>query len=172
MLKVAAAVLLGVPALILSAILATGVAIVDVRDGGPGGHHIVVPVPLLAAQVAAAFVPAHAEKVDLGEAAEHVAAAREILEALADCPDAELVRVEEPSTEVVVAKVGDELRVRVHDGNDDISVNVPLDVALEILPRDGGRLRASDVVGALRSARFTSIVDVRSGDDHVRISIW
>jgi hypothetical protein len=38
-------------------VAATGIAWVDVREGGPRGTHVVVPVPLLAAEVAAAFVP-------------------------------------------------------------------------------------------------------------------
>ena len=33
----------------------TGVAVVDVKDGGPDGHHLTIPVPLLVAQAALTF---------------------------------------------------------------------------------------------------------------------
>jgi hypothetical protein len=101
----------------------------------------------------------------------HLSAAREIVVALAEAPDGELVRVQEPGTTVVVEKRGDSLHVQVHDGDDDVEVNVPLDVVLEAVPADG-RIDAGALVGALRQARLTKLADVRSGGDHVQISIW
>jgi hypothetical protein len=52
-------------------------------------------------------------------------------------------------------------------------VNVPLDVARRALrqARDG-HVSPSDLVAALRQARFTQVVDVRDGDEHVTITIW
>lgn len=180
MLKAAAIIVVGVPlallATILTACFATGVAIVDVREGGPDGHRIVVPVPLMIAQVALAFAPIDAARLDLAhhggpELREHLQAAREVVAALAEAPDGELVRVEEPGRRVVVEKRGGSLHVEVHDGDDDVVVNVPLEVALEAVPRNG-RIDAGALVGALRQARLTKLVDVRSGNDHVQVSIW
>jgi hypothetical protein len=52
-------------------------------------------------------------------------------------------------------------------------VNVPLATALDVVRglRDG-RVHPSEIVGALREARFTDLVDVRDGEDQVHISIW
>jgi hypothetical protein len=180
MLKAAAIIIVGLPLALLASVLtacfATGVAIVDVREGGPGGHHIVVPVPLLVAQAALALAPIDANRLELAEHGgpelrKHLRAAREVVAALAEAPDGELVRVEEPDTRVLVEKRGDSLRVEVHDGDDDVEVNVPLDAVLEAVPADG-RIDASALVGALRRARLTKLADVRSGNDHVQISIW
>lgn len=180
MLKAAAIVIIGVPlallATVLAACFATGVAIVDVREGGPDGHHIVVPVPLMIAQAALAVAPAHATHLDLAkhggaDLRRNMGAARGVIEALADAPDGELVRVEEPGQRVVVEKRGGTLHVEVHDSDDDVDVNVPLDVVLQALPANG-EIDAAAVVGALRQARLTEIVNVHSGDDHVKISIW
>lgn len=180
MLKAAAIIIVGLPLALLSAVLtacfATGVAIVDVREGGPDGQHIVVPVPLMIAQVALALAPIDAGRLDLAEHGgpelrRHLSAAREIVVALAEAPDGELVRVEEAGELVVVEKRGDSLHVEVHDGDDDVDVTVPLDAVLEAVPADG-RIDASALVGALRRARLTKLADVRSGEDHVQISIW
>lgn len=180
MLKAAALVVIGIPlallATLLTACFATGVAVVDVREGGPGGHRIVVPVPLMIAQAALAFAPVEATQLDLSEHGgpqlrEHLRAAQGVLEALADAPDGELVRVEEPGQQVVIEKREGSLHVEVHDGEDDVEVNVPLDAVLEAVSGNG-RIDASALVGALRQSRLTKLVDVRSGDDHVQVAIW
>ena len=130
----------------------------------------------MVAQAALALAPIDAARLDLAEHGgpelwRHLRAAREVVEALADAPDGELVRVEDAGELVVVEKRGDSLHVQVHDGEDDVEVNVPLDVVLEAVPADG-RIDASALVGALRQARLTKLADVRSGGDHVQISIW
>jgi hypothetical protein len=164
--------LLAIPVALLATVAALGVVVVDVRDGGPGGHHVVVPVPLLLVRTAAAFVPQQQARVELGEAARYVPLAREVLEALAEAPDGEMVRVEEPGNVVVVSKFGDTLSVRVRDGDDDVSVNVPLRVALRALPAHGRAVYLGDVAAALADARFTDLVEVRDGQDHVRVRVW
>src|SRR6266699_1136547 len=121
---------LSVPVAFLAAVASLGLEVVDVREGGPDGHHIVVPVPLALAQTALAFAPEERLRVKLDRVAQHLPLAREVLQALAAGPDGELVRVEEPGEQVVVTKVGDTLRVRVHDRNDDVTANVPLPLAM------------------------------------------
>src|SRR5260370_31449655 len=160
--------ILSVPATLLAAVASLGVAVVDVREGGSDGHHIVVPVPLALVQTAVAFVPEERVRVKLDSAARHLPLAREVLEALAAGPDGELVRVEEPGEQVVITKVGDTPRVHVHDAKDDVMVNVPLSLALAAVPDSQGRIPMASLAGALGGVRFKDLVDVRSGNDHVK----
>jgi hypothetical protein len=165
---------LAVPAAGAAVVAGTGVVIVDVREKGKDGAHIVVPVPLLAARVAAGFVPSDKARVPLdSEAARHLPLAREFILALSKGPDAELVRVEEPGTEVVVSKVGDRLEIRVSDNGERVRVNAPFDLILEAIPSDTGVIEVGDLVASLSRARFTDLVEVESRDgEHVKVSIW
>ncbi len=173
MMKIAAAVM-AVPVAAVATIGATGVVVVDVREAGPKGHHIVVPMPLLAARVAAAFVPADKARLNLDpEAARHLPLAREAVQALADAPDCELVRVEQQDEQVVIRKEGQKLSVHVRSEREEVRVNVPLDMLLEVLPGPDGRISPSAAVAALGSARFTDLVEVKSADgDQVKITVW
>lgn len=159
-----------VPAIAAGGVAATGVVVVDVREAR-GGHHFVVPVPLALAHVAAAFVPEHKTRVHMGRQAEqYLPVARQVLTALAATPDAELVRVEEPGKVVSIRKEGDLVRIRVEEGEQQVNVQVPISLALSVLPESGGRITASDAVWALQHARLTQIVDVR-GADGERVSV-
>jgi len=171
MLKLAAA-LAAVPLGLMAAVAGTGIVVVDVQELGPGGHHIVVPIPLAAVETAAAFVPAQKVRVDWGEAAPHLGAARAALLALSEAPDGELVRVEEPDEQVVVSKQGGLLRVRVHGRDEDVTVNVPLAMVLEVLPADGRSLSPAAIAGSLWRARFTDLVDVRNGRERVTVTVY
>jgi len=170
------AVILGVPIALLATIASLGVVVVDVREGGPDGHRIVVPVPLVFAQAALALAPvvAPADKLRIpdNEALQHIGVARDVLEALAAAPDGELVRVEERDELVVITKEGRSLHVRVSGKKEDVSVNVPLSLALQALPGEDGRIRTAALAGALAGLRFTDLVDVQDGDDHVRVYVW
>jgi hypothetical protein len=152
-------------------VAATGIAWVDVREGGPNGTRIIVPVPLLAAEVAASFAPIPDLRAEMGEAREHLGTARKMLDALRDAPDGELVRVEEKDETVVIAKEGDTLRVHVSGRDEDVTVNVPLESAAQVI-RPDGRIDPAAAVRGLRHARFQTLVEVRDGDDHVKISLW
>lgn len=169
------ALVLGVPIAMLATVASLGVVVVDVREGGPDGSRIVVPVPLVFAQAALAIAPIAAPEHALRlphEAAEHMGLAREVLEALAQAPDGELVRVEERDEQVLISKQGDTLKVRVSGKREDVSVNVPLRLALDALPGADGRIRTAALAGALGSVRFTDLVEVRDGNDHVRVRVW
>jgi hypothetical protein len=172
LIKIGAA-LAAIPAALLAGVAATGVAVVDVRDGGPGGHHIVVPVPLVAAQVAAGFVPREARKVDVGEARRYLPVANEVLKALAESPDGELVRVDRPNEHVRIAKVGRDLAIEVENAEGEVSVDVPIGLATAVLKElENGEASPASLVGALQRARLTTIADVRQGDKHVRVTVW
>jgi hypothetical protein len=98
--------------------------------------------------------------------------AREVLEALAAAPDGELVRVEERDEVVVITKEGRSLHVQVSGRKENVSVNVPLHLARQALPDENGRIQTAALAGALGAVRFTDLVDVRDGDDHVRVYVW
>jgi len=170
------AVILGVPIALLATIASLGVVVVDVREGGPDGNRIVVPVPLVLAQAALAIAPAVAPadkmRIPHSEAPQHMGLAREVLEALAAAPDGELVRVEERDELVVITKEGRSLHVQVSSPKEKVSVNVPLHLALQALPDEHGRIHTASLAGALGAVRFTDLVDVRNGDDHVRVYVW
>jgi hypothetical protein len=169
------AILLGVPVALLATVASLGVIVVDVREGGPNGHRFVVPVPLVVAQAALAIAPMaaphHAMKLP-PEAVEHLGLAREVLEAIEAAPDGEFVRVEQRDEQVVVAKEGRYFKVHVTGPRENVSVNVPLHLALAALPGGDGRIRTVALAGALGGVRFTDLVDVQDGNDHVRVWVW
>jgi hypothetical protein len=172
MLKILLAGAVAVPIAGAGVVAGTGVAWVDVKEGGANGTRIVLPVPLVLAQTAAAFVPVHKAKVEMGRAKEYLPLARRVVEALADGPDGELVRVEEKDELVVITKVKGMLEIRVSDNGEEVAVNVPLEMALALIQEDGD-ISPFAAVGALRHARFTELVNVKShGGDEVKISIW
>ncbi len=140
MLKLILAGAVAVPVAGAGVVAATGVAWVDVKEGGRNGTHIVLPVPLALAQTAAAFIPDQKQHLHLGEAAKYLPIAREALEALAEAPDGELVRVEERNELVVITKVGRTLHVQVEDDGEEVEVNVPIEMALEVIGPDGNDL--------------------------------
>jgi hypothetical protein len=172
MVKLAA--ILAVPFALLATVASLGVVVVDVQEGGPDGHHIMVPVPLVFAQAALAAAPVVAEE-ELrlpDEAMEHMPIAREILEALAAAPDGVFVHVQEPDEEVLIRKEGDKLIIEVHGKKEDVSVNVPLSFVMSSLPDDDGRLSTLAMAGSLSAVRFTDLVEVHDGDESVRIWVW
>jgi len=169
------AILLGVPLALLATVASLGVIVVDVREGGPNGHRILVPVPLVVAQTALAIAPlaaGHHEMKLPPEAVEHMGLAREVLEALEAAPDGEFVRVEQRDEQVVVAKEGRNFKVHVTGPRENVTVNVPLHLALAALPGADGRIRTGALAGALGGVRFTDLVDVQDGNDHVRVWVW
>jgi len=172
MLKVVAATVLAVPVAVAGAAAATGIMVVDVNPAD--GPHIVVPVPLGIAQMALSFVPEQELDMDdheLEELRDHLPEARELIRAIVDAPDGEFVRVEQRNGGLVtVAKRGGTLEVYVDDDDDHVEVNVPLSLAERALEDvASGRVRPAALLSELRSQRWTDLVEVHSGGDHVRI---
>jgi len=169
------AVLASIPVALGAVVAGTGVMVVDVTQAD--GTRIVVPVPLLLAETAARFAPTRTAAVavdrQLARSRRYLPVAEEVLAALAEGPDGELVRVDEGDEHVRVSKVGDVLQVRVESPRENVTVNVPFDLARQALrqARDG-RTAPADLVAALRHARLTRLADVRDGGDHVTITIW
>jgi hypothetical protein len=173
LLKIAAG-LLAVPLAMVGVVAGTGVAVVDVRDAD--GTHVVVPVPLLLAQVAATLTPAQATQRamrGMERARKFLPLAEEVVAAVAEASDAELVSVDDGDEHVRVSKVGNEIQVRVDGRREHVRVNLPIDMVQDTLRKaHDGRLYPEDVVAMLRNARMTRLVEVQNGREHVRVSIW
>jgi hypothetical protein len=149
--------------------------VVDVKEQGPKGMHLVLPVPLIAAQAALALAPPHAGRVNVDADLERLAPiAREMAAELRNIPDAELVHVVDANEDVRISKLGDHLEIRVDGKDEKVSVNVPLDAVDQVLSSIHGRtLDARAVLRALRQVRNTDLVDVQTADgEHVHVWIW
>jgi len=187
----------GIPLAILAL---TGILVVDVRDGGPDGTHIVVPVPVLLAQVALAVMPQnigdchetsashHGIVVGCGgagaargtavacregaEAARYLPFARAMLKDLRRYPDFTLVEVRDGQDHVLVRKVGKDLVVDVTDSQDDVHCRVPLRMADRVLASfSEGRVSPRGIAGALWALPHGDLVRVHSASgDQVRIT--
>jgi hypothetical protein len=147
--------------------------VVDVKPDRDAPR-IIVPVPLLAAEAAFHFVPEREMDVDIGpEARRILPVARELAAELRAMPDTEIVSVEDGDTTVKVAKRGERLEVRVRDGGrEEVDVNLPLDCVEQALGSiASGRVDVHRILSALHKAEGT-IVEVRNGDEHVRVSVW
>ncbi len=171
------AVLLAALAGLLTATLVMDWMVIDVTVPEEG-FRVKVPVPLVMARVATSFVPA--EALDEAEIPPEVAAYREptlaAVRALADCPDATLVKVEaERDVYVEVAKVGDELRIAVDVESEDVMVrcNVPLDGVLEALEEWDWKTADPDLIFAfLAEANNGQLVEVEAEDVRIAINMW
>jgi len=169
------AVLASIPVALGTVVAATGVMVVDVKDSD--GTRIVVPVPLLVAEAAAHFAPTQGAAVavnrQLDRARKYLPVAEEVLAAVAESPDFELVSVDEGEEHVRVSKVGDALKVHVEGPRENVEVNVPFALARQALRQArNGRIEPADLVAALRHARLTRLAEVSDGGDHVSITIW
>jgi len=148
-------------------------AIVDVREGGPDGRRIVVPVPISLAQVALGFAPDKVRRVEAPDVAEYVPLAREVLEELRQVSDVDLVRVEQRAESVLVRKTDDLLEVHVSGRQGgEVEVSIPIEALQEMLDSyDGRSFDTSALLDALRGAQG-DLVHVNDGDQQVRIHIW
>ena len=161
-----------VPAALAAGAASMGVVVVDVREGGIDGHHIVVPVPLVLAQAGLAFVPASKTTLPMDRAMKHLPMAREVMEALLSGPDGEFVRVEERGETVVIAKKAGKLHVHVTEKDQDVTLNLPVEMLRAALPDEHGRISPARLAASLGSARFTDLVQVDERNEHVRISVF
>ncbi len=164
--------LLLAPAIFLGLLLSADYAIIDVREGGPDGMHIIVPVPLSLVRLALTFAPAEAKYVQVPEIAEYMPYVERMIEVLREASDGVLVSVEEGDETVLVEKVGDTIEVHVNNGDDIVDVAVPLDAVLDILRAyDGEGFDTRDLIRAVGLAHG-NIVHVRNGDEEVKVYIW
>jgi len=168
------AIFLAIPLLFVGSLLSAKYVVVDVREGGPQGHHIWIPVPMALAQMALSFAPAEAREVEAPpEAAQYLPAARRLVDELAKAPDGALVEVEDHATRVSIVKLGSVIKIHVEDGDDRVDVAFPLGAAQDALAGfDGKRFKTATLLAAVARNAHGDLVHVRDGEDEVRIRVW
>ena len=165
---------IGAPFLLLAIVVgATGVVVVDVNEGGPDGHHFVIPVPLILAQAALSFAPEEARYVECPEFAPYQDLALSVLEELENIPDATLVEVKDRDETVLIKKSGDELLIDVESGRETVHCRVPLKSAIKMVKSfDGTGFDTKAAVSGLRRAGLGTLVHVKDGQDEVRVRMF
>jgi hypothetical protein len=160
----------------LATVMAMDWMVVDVRTPAPDAMHMRIPMPLVAARVAAAFVPDEATRdvevpPELRQQRELVLAA---LRSLADGPDTTLVSVVAPDARVEVTKKGDLLRVVVDADDANVHCAVPLHGVLEALDEwDWQTFDPDMVLDVLADAPMGEMVRVEADDGtRVVITMW
>lgn len=166
-------IIIAAPFLLMALALgATGIVVVDVQEGGPDGNHIVVPVPLVLAQVALGFAPDEARYVECTELADYHEIAEKIVAELREIEDFTMVEVIEGNENVLIRKVGDSLLVDVLDGDEEVHCRVPLKAVGRMLASyDGEGFSTRKLIWAVRGAGRGQLVHVIDGDDEVKIRI-
>jgi len=160
-------------AILAAALFSEGILVVDVRESGSGGHHVLVPFPLILARPLAALIPEKKSRIECPELAEHREAALQIVRELEAAPDTELVRVEQPVETVVIRKVNGLFEVRVTGGDERVLVRVPPKAVEEVIESfDGKAFRARDLALALRHLPRGEVVQVSSRTEKVQIKVW
>ena len=150
---------------------ATGVLLVDVREGGPDGTHIVIPVPLIVAQAALSLAPDEARYVKCEDLGQYQEIGVRLAEELSRCPDFIIAEVVEGNESVLVRKEGKCITVDVKEGEEQVHCRVPLKSVARILAaHDGEGFSTMEVIKALRHAPRGDLVHVRDGQDEVRIT--
>lgn len=173
MLKTAALALLSVPVLLVGLMASSSCIVVDVKQAN--GPRIILPVPLVLARTALHFAPREATHVEIPELANYSELGGKLVAELRNAPDGVLVEVEDRNDRVTIEKVGDELEIEVHDGDEEVSVRCPLAVAAQVFESYDGEtetLEVADVLGSLSRVSSTQLVHVRSRDEEVRVWIW
>lgn len=165
------------PMLLVGGVVAnSSIMIVQVSEGADG-MNIMVPVPLMLAQVATVFAPDEIKRHRLdSEALQYMPYLARFVDELEALPDVTLVEVRDRDDHVKVSKSGDHLRVQVRDGRGaKVDVNIPMATVrgvVDAIDLETGTIHASRVVGALRAAPSGEFVNVVDGDDRVRIRMW
>jgi len=149
-----------------------------VKVSNPATHELVrVNVPLSFAEK---VIPAinHGElrngKVHIGHINAEDINVRAILEALRTAPEGEFVTVQEPNSDVRVAKEHGQLVVHVIDKNskETVDVTIPWEVAQALIADTANdQLNVSAAIKALESIGDATLVTVASHDQSVRVWI-
>jgi hypothetical protein len=151
----------------------TGVAVVDVRDGAPDGHHLTIPVPLLVAQAALTFAPDEAKYVACPQFARYQKVAATVLKELEHAPDGVLVEVHDGDDSVLIQKVGGVLCIDVKSADgESVECNLPLRSAIKAVEAyDGHGFPTKAAFWALRRAPRGILVHVKDAQDEVTVRL-
>ncbi len=167
------AVLLAGTAGLLTATLMMDWMVVDVHVVEETPVHVKVPFPLIIADMATGFIPDEAIK-DARMPPEVKAQRKLVLaavKALAESPDAALVKVRSDEASVDVVKDGDTLRLSVDADGAVVRCNVPLKGVYEALERwDWETADPRMIFDVLHEAENGELVTV-STEDGVRVAI-
>jgi hypothetical protein len=169
--------LAAVPAMVVATVIGPQVLVVDVREAGPGGTRLVIPVPIAAMRLGAALAPESVRTVELDtdtrELERILPVALRLVDELESIPDTELVRVEDGAQTVSVTKTSDELRVHVTAPDEEVRVRVAIPGVRRVLESmRGGTVQLGALVGALGEVARGDLIYVRSGSDVVKIKVW
>lgn len=169
-----AVVLAGLMGVATAAVVADWV-VVDVQTLDEDAVHVIVPMPLVAADLALAFVPD--EVFDDATLPPEVAANRDAIlgavRALADAPDATLVKVDSPDAVVEIAKHGSQLTVVVDADDARVRCAIPIDGVRDALEKwDWQRLDPRLLVDIVHAARPGTLVRVEAEDARVAVLTW
>jgi hypothetical protein len=176
------AVLLAGTAGLLTATLMMDWMVVDVHAVDVAGDddvafsspvHVKIPFPLVIADIAAGLIPqeALAEARIPAEATAQKELVLAAVRALAESPDAALVKVRTEDTNVDVVKDGDTLRIAIDADDAVVRCNIPIDGVLKALERwDWETADPQMLFDILRAAENGELVTVAT-DDGVRVAI-
>jgi len=163
-------VLLSVILVPLALLASAHYAVVDVREHGPDGFRLKMPVPIEAAQLALHFVPDRHLRLHVPEIADYRHLAGVLADELENMEDAELVRVLDGNEKVVVAKVGENLEVHASGDAEEVQVRIPVSTLRALLQSfEGDRFDASRALAALKSTPG-GLVHVRDSGTEVRVT--
>jgi hypothetical protein len=159
----------------LALLVLPGIAIVDVSENAPGGNHIVVPVPMVLAQVVVPFMPHDLRSVDAPRDLERwLPVLERCATELGDQPDFVLAEVTTPEEHLVLRKAGGELLLDLQERSGaEVHCRVPLQSVSRVVEacRDG-RLGASEIAHVLWSLPSGDLGSVSEGGERVRVGIW
>jgi len=151
---------------------ASGVVVVDVHEGGPDGHHFVIPVPLLLARACLNFAPDEARYIPCEEFAPYQDLSIRVLEELENAPDGVLVEVLEGDETVLIQKIGKNIQVDVEDGGDVVRCTLPIEGAIKMIEAyDGHGFPTKAAFGSIRTAPRGTLVHVKDSTDEVHIRV-
>jgi hypothetical protein len=146
--------------------------IVDVREGGPEGTRLIVPVPIMLAQIAARFAPQEFRHLRDPKLSEYMPLLRVAARELQQAGDAEFVRVEERDETVSIVKSGGNLVIEVAQPGEHVSVRFPVAALEQIFENSHGDcLHPAEIFSVLRETSG-ELVHVADGEDEVRIWVW
>ncbi len=161
-----------VPIVMFGVVISADYAVVDVREGGPDGMHIIIPVPLALARVALTFAPEDAQYIPCPEISGYIPAIQRAIGELRAARDGVLVSVEERDETVIIRKVGENLQIDVDGDSEEVHVTIPLDAVVDILDQyDGEGFYTKDLIRSIGEIHG-ELLHVRDGDEEVKVWIW
>ncbi len=169
------AVLLAAFAGLVTAVFLADWVIVDVETTNADQVHIVVPFPLVLADIAMAFIPNDTfnEAEVPAELSEHREVIMDSLESLIACPDTTLVKVKNQDTLVLITKKGDTLHIEVDSDGNHVRCAIPVDGIRNALENWDWQTFDPDVLlDALHEADGGPLIKVEAEDARVAISMW